>query len=155
MHGFGEFFGQRDIFWRFDSAADRNQNRRGGEVNGLLGLAEKLERLGANLFGLQFHGHGFYRGFSAGVFRCQVSAKRAGLERSKPRAFSGKDHVGGGAALKHLAHENQFAVLVAIINAIADHSFVHRRGKFRRKVADLIGVREQNQVGLDRLDDLL
>ena len=80
--------------------------RRGGEVDGLLGFAEKFERLGTNLFGLQFNGNGFYRSFAAGVFRGEVGAEGAGLEGRDPGAFAGEDHVGGSAALKHLADEN-------------------------------------------------
>ena len=65
-----------------------------------------------------------------------------------------EDDVRGGAALKHLAHEDEFAVLVAVADAIADHSLAHRRGELGREIANLVGVRQQDQIGLRAFDHL-
>ena len=62
-------------------------------------------------------------------------------------ALAGEDHVRRGLALKHLAHEDQVAVFVAVADAVADHSLAERGGQLRREVAHLIGVRQQNQIG--------
>ena len=56
--------------------------------------------------------------------------------------------------MKHLPHENEFAVFVAVRDAVADHAFIKRRGELGREIADLIGVREQHQVGLGGFDHL-
>ncbi len=53
---FGEFFRHGNIFGRLDAAADGNEDGRLRQVHGLLRFAEKLERLGANLLGLQIDG---------------------------------------------------------------------------------------------------
>ncbi len=64
----------------------------------------------------------FTGAFPLGMFRREIGAKRSRLERGDPRRLAGENHVRGGAALKHLAHENQLPVFVAIGDAIADHS---------------------------------
>ncbi len=107
-HQFREFFGERNIFRGFDAAAYGDQDGRLREVHGLLGFAEQIERLGADLFWFQFHAYGFYGRCAAGMFGGEVGAEGAGLEGSDPGGFAGEDDVGGGAALKHLADEDEF-----------------------------------------------
>src|SRR5579859_3035366 len=85
----------------------------------------------------------------------EICAKRAGLKRREPRTRAEKRNVGNGFALKHLADENEFAALVAIADAIADHSLAEHCGEFRREIADLIRVRKQNEIGLCGFDGLL
>ena len=58
------------------------------------------------------------------MFGGEVGTECAGLERGDPGAFTGEDDVCGGAALKHLAHEDEFAVFVAVGDTVADHAFV-------------------------------
>ncbi len=44
---------------------------------------------------------------------------------------------------------------MAETNAIADHGLAKRGGKLWRKIANLVGVRKQNQVRLSRFNHLL
>ena len=85
----------------------------------------------------------------------QVGAKGAGLKRSEPWGGALEGDVGGGFALEHLADKDEFAGFVAVADAVADHAFAELSGELGREVADLIGVREENQIGLGGLDDLL
>jgi hypothetical protein len=57
--------------------------------------------------------------------------------------------------LKHLPHEHEFAGVVAITDTIANHAFAERRGKFRREIAHLVGVREEYEIRRCGLDHLL
>jgi hypothetical protein len=63
--------------------------------------------------------------------------------------------VTSGLTLKHLADEDELAAFILVGDAVADHSLPQHRGEFRREVADLIGVREENEIRLRGLDDLL
>src|ERR1700678_4020115 len=154
-HGFGQFFSERNIFRRLDAAADADKDWALREVDGLLGFAEKLAGLGANLLGLQVDGCGLHWRFAAGVLFCEVGTEGAGLKRGDPGRVSGENDVGDGAALKHLADKDELSALFPIRGAIADHSLPKRRGESGREVADLIGVWEKDEVGLARFDDLL
>ncbi len=89
------------------------------------------------------------------TLRDQVGAKRSGLKRREPRRRAFEHHIGRRLALKHLAHKNQLAVFVAVADAIADHALAERRGQLRREIAHLIGVRQQDQIGLGLRDGLL
>src|SRR5580692_7926955 len=153
-HQFREFLGERNIFRGFDAAAYRDQDRRLCEVHGLLGFTEQVERLGADLFWFQFHAYRFYGRCAAGMFGGEVGAECAGLEGSDPGGFAGEDDVGGGAALKHLTHEDEFSVFVAVGDAVADYAFLQRGRQLGREIADLIAVGEKNQVGFAEFDDL-
>ncbi len=83
-----------------------------------------------------------------------VSAKGTGLKRCKPRPGALERHIRGGLALKHLSHKHQPAVLIAIPRAIANHPLAERCSKLRRKIAHLIGMRQQHEIGLRLLDNL-
>ena len=54
-----------------------------------------------------------------------------------------------------MADENEFAAFAAVADAVANHSFAEQRREFRRKIADLIRMREQDEIGLRGFDDLL
>ncbi len=84
----------------------------------------------------------------------QIGAKRAGLKGSEPRRGALKGDVGDGFALEHLADENKFVAFFAEADAVGDHALAEHGGEFGSEVAHLIGVREQNQIGLGGLDDL-
>src|SRR5207302_6123822 len=84
----------------------------------------------------------------------QISTKRSRLKRGEPRRGSRKRDVRRGFALEHLAHENELATLVAVTNAVADHAFAEHGREFGSKVANLIGVGKQNQIGLGAFDYL-
>ena len=53
----GKLLRHRNILRRFDSATHRDKNRRLGQVDSLLGFAEDLERLSANLRGIELDAH--------------------------------------------------------------------------------------------------
>ena len=125
------------------------------EVDGGLCFFEKIEGLGANLFGVERHGHGVDRGFAGGCAVTRSAAKGAGLKRSEPWGGALEGDVGGGFALEHLADKDEFAGFVAVADAVADHAFAELSGELGSEVADLIGVREEDQVGLGGFDDLL
>jgi hypothetical protein len=57
--------------------------------------------------------------------------------------------------LKHLADENQFAVFVAVVDAVADHAFSERSGELGSEITDLISVRHEDEVGLRGFDYLV
>ena len=78
----------------------------------------------------------------------KIGAKGSGLERGEPRRGALEGDVGGRLALKHLAHEDQLAVFVAVADAVADHAFAEHGGELGSEIADLIGVREEDQIGL-------
>ena len=87
-------------------------------------------------------------------FAGEIGAESSGLEGGDPRGVAGEDDIRRGAALEHLAHENQFAVFVAIADAIANHSFLHGSRELGSEVAHLVGVRQENEVGLGGFDRL-
>ena len=87
-HELREFFGEGNIFRRFDAAADGNEDGRLREVDGLLGFAEKVERLGADLLWLQIHADGFYGRCAAGMFGGEVGAEGAWLGRRRSTGAS-------------------------------------------------------------------
>ena len=78
----------------------------------------------------------------------QISTKRSRLKRGEPRRGSRKRDVRRGFSLEHLAHENELATLIAIADAVADHAFAEHGREFGSKVANLVGVGEQNQIRL-------
>ena len=125
------------------------------EIDGLLGFAEKLAGLGADLFGLQIDGGGLHGRFTRGVFFREVGAEGTGLEGCDPGNVANEGDVCNGAALKHLADEDELAAFFAVRSAIADHSLPQRRGESGGEVADLVRVREKDEVGLSGFDDLL
>src|SRR6516165_9481562 len=152
--GFRKCLRLRDIFRRLDAAANGDDERRLREVYGGFGFLEKLKRLGANLCGAQRDRDGVHGSFARRMRGKQVRAESARLKRSEPRRGAGKSDVGGGFALEHLAHEDQLAAFVAITDAIADHAFAHHGSKLGSEVADLIGMRKQNKIGLGGFDHL-
>ncbi len=87
-------------------------------------------------------------------FAGEIGAESAGLEGGDPRGVAGEDDIRRGAALEHLADENQFAVFVAVADAIANHSFLHGSREFGSEVAHLVGVRQENEFGLGGFDYL-
>src|SRR5258708_18174906 len=105
--GLSRLLGKRDILGSFDAASDGHNDGRLREVHGLLGLAEKFERLGANLPGLQIHGGLGDGGFSGSVRRNQIGAEGAGLERGKPRRGTLKRDISDGLGLQQLTYKNQ------------------------------------------------
>ena len=46
-----------------------------------------------------------------------------------------------------MAHEDEFAVLVAIADAVADHALAQQGGELGSEIAHLVGVRKENQIG--------
>src|SRR5258708_11278690 len=84
-----------------------------------------------------------------------ISAESARLKRCEPRSGAGECNIGSGLALKHLADEDQLAAFATETDAIADHSLSEHGREFRREVAHLIGVGEENEIGSCRFDDLL
>jgi hypothetical protein len=152
--GLGQRLRLRNIFRRFDAAADGDDERRLGQIDGRFCFLEEVERLGADLLGLHVNADSIDRSFAGGMRGYEVRAKRARLEGSEPGRGALKRYVGRGLALKHLAHENQLAAFVAIANAVANHAFAEHGGKLGREVANLVGVREEHQIGLSGVDDL-
>ena len=120
----------------------------------MLRFAEKLQRLGANLLRFQIHARGLHVRFTACTLRRGISAKSASLKRRDPRRLAREHHVCGRPPLKHLPHKNELTVFVAVRDAVADHSFLHRRRQLRREIAHLIGVRQQNEIRLRVFDRL-
>src|SRR5262249_4655381 len=114
----------------------------------------KLERLGADIAGMQIHRCIVNRGFAAGMRSKLIGAKRAGLERNEPRSGAGESDIGRGFALEHLTDEDELATFAAAADAVANHALAEHGGEFRCKVADLISVREEHEVRLDGFDDL-
>ena len=43
---------------------------------------------------------------------------------------------------------------MAVADAVADHAFAERGRELRREIADLVGVRQQHQIGLGAVDYL-
>src|SRR5439155_10221926 len=154
---FRERFGLWNILGRFDAAADGNNERRLRQVHGGFRFLEEIERLGANLRRAQRYGHGIYGRFPRGMRSEQISTKRSRLKRGEPRGSSGKRDIRSGFALEHLTHENELATFVvgrfaaaleSVTNAVADHAFAEHGREFGSKVANLVGVGEQNQIRL-------
>src|SRR5215471_10483523 len=152
---FGHCFRLSDVFRRLDAAADRDDQRSLSEIDGGLGFLEKLQRLGAYLFGLQLDRDLVDRLCTAIGRQKLVGAKGPGLKGRKPRAGAGKRNVRGGFPLEHLANENEPAAFVAIADRVADHAFAEHGCEFRSEVAHLIGVGEKDQIRFRRLDYLL
>ena len=98
-----------------------------------------------------FDVHGFDRSGRAARFHF-VSAKCAVLEGREPWGIAGEADIGGEFALEHLASEQQLAAFVLVSDGVADERAVQRRREFRGKVAHLVGVRHQHQLGLLLLD---
>src|SRR5262249_34928006 len=115
---------------------------------------EKIERLRANLLWLQVDGSPVDWRLAGCVRFDKISAKCARLERGEPGTSAQERHIRRRLTLKHLPDEDQLASFVAIAHAIADHPFAERGGQLRREVADLIGMRKENQIGPGGFDDL-
>ena len=83
-----------------------------------------------------------------------ICAKRAGLKRREPRRCALEGDIGNRFSLEHLPHKNNFVAFFVKADAVGDHAFAQHGRKFRSKVADLIGMRKQNQIRLGGGDDL-
>ena len=96
-----------------------------------------------------------FTGALRGACRAARSARNApAWNDGEPWRRARENHVRNGFALKHLAHENELSVFVAIADAVADHALAQRCGELRREIAHLIGVRQQNKIGLGLRDHL-
>ena len=153
--GFGEGFGLGDVFGGFDAAADGDDDGGLREVDGGFGFLEKIEGLGADLLGFEIDGDFIYWSLAAGMRGEEIGAEGAGLEGGKPRGGALEGDIGGGFALEHLADEDEFAGFVAVADAVADHAFAERSCEFGSEIADLISVREKDEIGFGGVDDLL
>src|SRR6266478_2112783 len=76
----GQRFRVRNIFRRFDPAANRHNQRRLCQIHRGLRFLEQIERLGADLLRLQINGHRIYRRFAGRMRRHQIRAKRPRLK---------------------------------------------------------------------------
>src|SRR5215467_10477867 len=85
----------------------------------------------------------------------QVGPKSTGLKRSKPRRGTSERDVRSSFALEHLSHKNELPTFVAVADTVANHAFAKHGGEFGSEIADLIGMRKQNEIGLCGFDDLL
>src|SRR6266481_1087838 len=87
--------------------------------------------------------------------REQIGAKCSGLKRCEPWRCSGKRDVRGGFSLEHLPHEHEFAAVIAVADAIANHALAEHGRELWREVAYLIRMRKQNQIRVGAFDHLL
>ena len=96
-------------------------------------------RLGRELRGERFDGG--RSGFQG------VGAVGARLHGSEVGRIAGEAHVHVELALKELAHQHEFAILDAMADHVADRYAAERGGQLRQKVAHLVGVREDHDLG--------
>ena len=83
-----------------------------------------------------------------------IRAKRSGLDGSEVRFSATELDVCIQFALKELANENWRARFDPETDRIADQDLIEASGQLRRKVANLIGVREQHDGGADFANQL-
>src|SRR4029077_18599928 len=136
------------------AAADGDDERRLGGVNGGFCFLEKFQRLGADVGGVQVHGECVDRSLAAWMSGELIGAEGHRLKRCEPWSSAGKGGVGSRLALKHRRDKNQFAAFTAEADAIANHSLPEYGGEFGGEVADLIGVRKEDEIGFCRFDYL-
>jgi hypothetical protein len=144
----------RNIFGGFDAAADCHDKRSLGEVNSGFGFLEQFQRLGADLFGPQIDGD--FLGRSGAVIGQSklIRAECTGLKGCEVWTRANKRNVRVGFALKHLADEHELAAIVAIADAVADHSLPQHGGKFGSEVAHLVGMWKKDEIWFGEFDDL-
>src|SRR5262245_18419133 len=128
-HGPGQCFGLSYVFRDLDAAADGNDERRLGEVDGGFRFLEKFERLGADIAGIQIHRCVVNRGFAAWMRSKLIGAKRAGLERDEPGSGAGESDIGRGFALEHLTDEDELAAFATEAYAVANHAHAEHGGE--------------------------
>ena len=98
--------------------------------------------------------------------RKDLDAGAAGLERLSARkapAWTERKHgpVAGMAvvrvefALEELADEDGLSPSLRMADDVADEDLSEARGETRREVADLVGVREDDECRVELLDELL
>src|SRR5271165_2910733 len=149
-----ELLRQLDVLLFLNAPANRNDDLRLRQIDGLLGFLERCFGLVANDTVCDGHVNRLDRGRGAALFHF-VAAVRARLKRGEVRSVARERHVRYELSLEHRPSEQQLATLVLVTNRIADQRAIQCCGQLGRKVAHLVGVRHQDQPGLFLLQEAL
>src|SRR5580698_10006215 len=152
--GLRELLGQFDVFLLLDAATYGDNDFSLREIDGLLGFFKYFLRLVANDAVCDFDIHGFDGSCTCACFSL-ISAERSVLECDEPGSIGSEADVGSELALKHLAGEDELSAFAFEADAIADDGASHGSRKLGNKVADLVGVRHQDELRLLGFEELL
>jgi hypothetical protein len=138
-----------DVGGVLDAAAHAHDHLRRSQVHGLRRAAETLAGTGTNLRRLDGGREGGDRG-CAGL--SLVGTEGSGLHRNKAGAVAGVTVRAIDAALHELTREDG---AFSEAGHVADEHLVEAGGEFGSVVADLVSVREKDEIRLLRLEKLL